>query len=167
MEALEGYFQLQKKHEDAGEVWISGLLDRSKPDTQDLMIIADCFARMGCVARILAPVHFKSDDYEVIFGPLIGTRYERKCPDLCVDGHFYEYESFVRPWNKRKLSNMLTDGLRQSDKLILDCRGGSLNKTNPHSRSLGFRRGQCYRHIPIKIQGYPKVPCKEAHRGAL
>lgn len=124
MEALEGYFQLQKKYEDAGEVWISGLLDRSKPDTQDLMIIADCFARMGCVARILAPVHFKSDDYKVIFGPLIGTRYERKCPDLCVDGLFYEYESFVRPWNKRKLSNMLTDGLRQSDKLILDCRGG-------------------------------------------
>ena len=61
----------------------------------------------------------------MLFGGLIGTRYEKKCPDLCVDGKYYEYESYVRPWNKRKLSNMLSDGLRQSDRLIIDNRGGA------------------------------------------
>lgn len=125
MEIVEGFFQLYKKYDDAGEVWVSGALDTSKPDTKDLVIIAECFARMGSIVQIPSPVHFKSEEYKAIFGPLMGTRYERKCPDLCVDGVFYEYESYVRPWNKRKLSNMLTDGLRQSDRLIIDCREGA------------------------------------------
>ena len=42
-----------------------------------------------------------------------------------VDGDLFEYESYVRPWNKRKLSNMLTNGLRQSDKIIIDNREGT------------------------------------------
>ena len=42
-----------------------------------------------------------------------------------IDGSYYEYESYVRPWTKRKLSNMLTDGLRQSDRIILDNREGA------------------------------------------
>ena len=42
-----------------------------------------------------------------------------------IDGKYYEYESYVRPWNKRKLSNMLTDGLRQSDRINIDIRNGA------------------------------------------
>ena len=41
-----------------------------------------------------------------------------------IDGNYYEYESYVRPWTKRKLSNMISDGLRQSDRIILDNRDG-------------------------------------------
>ena len=100
-------------------------MDMSKPDSVDLAHIAECFSRMGCEVVILRPVHFKSPDYSAIYGPLIGTKYERKCPDLMIDGKFYEYESYVRPWTKRKLSNMLTDGLRQSDRIILDNREGT------------------------------------------
>ena len=85
---------------------------------------AECFSRMGCVVVIPHPVHFKSEEYKLIYGGLLGTKYERKCPDLIIDGKYYEYESYVRPWNKRKLSNMLTDGLRQSDRLIIDNRDG-------------------------------------------
>ena len=55
----------------------------------------------------------------------MGTKYERKCPDLMINGRFYEYESYVRPWAKRKLSNMITDGLRQSDRIIIDNRTGA------------------------------------------
>ena len=98
-----------ESNEKVGSVRIMGGMDMSKPDTVDLIHIAECFARMGCEVVIL----------------LIGTKYERKCPDLMIDGYYYEYESYVRPWAKRKLSNMITDGLRQSDRIILDNRDGA------------------------------------------
>ena len=119
------YRMLNNLKEKMGTVRIMEGLDMSKPDSVDLLHIADSFARMGCDVVILHPVHFKSPEYAAIYGPLIGTKYERKCPDLMVDGKYYEYESYVRPWTKRKLSNMLTDGLRQSDKIILDNRDGT------------------------------------------
>ena len=112
-------------NENAGSVQLMDGLDMSKSDSADLIHIAECFARLGCEVVILHPVHFKSLEYATIYGPLIGTKYERKCPDLMIDGHYYEYESYVRPWAKRKLSNMITDGLRQSDRIILDNRNGA------------------------------------------
>ena len=124
MEIPEGLFFLKTKYDNAGEVWESKDLDHSKSDYLDINIIADRFARMGHTVRILSPIHFKSPLYSQIYGGLIGTRYERKCPDLLIDDKYYEYESYQRPWNKRKLANMLTDGLRQSDNVILDNRDG-------------------------------------------
>ena len=125
MEILEGLFHLEKQYIDGGSVWVMPGLDLSKPDSVDLVHIADCFAKMGCTVAIPVPIHFKSETYSLVYGDLAGTKYERKCPDLIVNGRFYEYESYVRPWNKRKLSNMLTDGLRQSDRIIMDNRDGS------------------------------------------
>lgn len=125
MEILEGLFHLSKHYEDAGDVWIVDGLDLSKPDTHDIVHIAECFARFGCSVIVPRPVHFKSDLYAQLFGDLIGTRFERKCPDLIVNNQFYEYESYVRPWNKRKLANMLSDGLKQSDRIIIDNRNGT------------------------------------------
>lgn len=110
---------------NVGTVRMTEELDMSKPDSTDLIHIAECFARMGCEVVVLHPVHYKSKEYAAIYGPLIGTKYERKCPDLMIDGNYYEYESYVRPWAKRKLSNMITDGLRQSDRIILDNRNGA------------------------------------------
>ena len=99
--------------------------DTSKPDSADLLHIAECFAKMDSDVAVLKPIHFKSPEYAAVYGPLIGTKYERKCPDLIIDGKFYEYESYVRPWVKRKLSNMITSGLRQSDRIIIDNRDGA------------------------------------------
>ena len=114
-----------ESNESLGSVRMMDGLDLSKPDSTDLKHIAECFARMGCEVVILHPVHYKSPEYAAIYGPLLGTKYERKCPDLLIDGNYYEYESYVRPWAKRKLSNMITDGLRQSDRIILDNRDGA------------------------------------------
>ena len=124
MEIPQGLFQKNDALSHSGEVWIMAGLDTSKPDTQDLFHISECFSRMGYEVVIPRPVHYKSEEYKSIYGGLLGTKYERKCPDLIIDGNYYEYESYVRPWNKRKLSNMLSDGLRQSDKLIIDNRDG-------------------------------------------
>ena len=121
-------FALTMKNESykcVGTVRIMDGFDHSKSDSTDLKHIAECFARMGCDVVVLHPLHFKSSEYSVVYGSLIGTKFERKCPDLMIDGHYYEYESYVRPWTKRKLSNMSTDGLRQSDRIILDNRGGA------------------------------------------
>ena len=98
--------------------------DYSKPDAKDLMHIAECFASSGRDVVLLKPIHYKSVEYIQVYGPLMGTRYERKCPDMMIDGQYYEYESYTRPWRKRKLSNMITSGLRQSDRIILDNRDG-------------------------------------------
>ena len=59
-----------------------------------------------------------------------GTPYWGKCPDFCVDGVWYEHEGYDE---KKDLTDpkkqaatfckMLTRGLKQSDKVILeDCR---------------------------------------------
>ena len=58
--------------------------------------------------------------YECIYGSLIGTKYEGKCPDLEIDGNWYEHEGFVTENPKRALKNMLNDGLKQSNRLIID-----------------------------------------------
>ena len=55
-----------------------------------------------------------------MFGGLKGTKYERKCPDLIVDGRYYEYEGYTGQWSKRKLKNMLSHGLKQSDRIIIN-----------------------------------------------
>lgn len=84
-----------------GTVRIMDGLDLSKPDSTDLIHIAESFARMGCEVVILHPIHFKALEYATVYGPLLGTKFERKCPDLMINGKFYEYESYVRPWSKR------------------------------------------------------------------
>ncbi len=125
MENTKGYFHLHKQFDPAGEVWVPDGLDTSKADAIDIMSIADSFAKEGSIIKVLKPFHYKSDAYKEVFANLIGTKYERKCPDLLVDDAFYEYESYSRPWNKRKLSNMLTHGLRQSNRVIIDNRDGT------------------------------------------
>ena len=62
----------------------------------------------------------KSEAYKKVYAKFIGTRYEGKCPDFEVNGKFYEYEGFVKPWNKRKIKNMLTHGMKQSSNVVID-----------------------------------------------
>ena len=47
----------RESNEKVGSVRIMDGLEMSKPDTADLIHIAECFARMGCEVVILHPVH--------------------------------------------------------------------------------------------------------------
>ncbi len=118
-------FEIYIDYPGGGKVWLMQGLDTSGLDYEDILAIAKCLANSGHEVKVLHAVHYKDPLYREVFGELIGTRYYRKCPDLMVDGYLYEYESYMRPWNKRKLSNMLTNGLRQSDRIIIDNRGGT------------------------------------------
>ena len=58
---------------------------------------------------------------------LFATRkaYKRKCPDLC-NNIFYEYESFKK-FTDNTLSKMISEGLSQSDIIIIDLKGTGLS----------------------------------------
>ena len=101
-------------------------VDKTKADYRTIRTIAMRFAEMEKAVYIPPVVHHKSEEYRLIFGQLMGTKYERKCPDLIVDEVFYEYEGYQRPWNRRKIKNMLAHGVVQSSFLIIDnTRGGA------------------------------------------
>ena len=50
----------------------------------------------------------------------MGTKFEGKCPDLLIDGKWYEHEGFTSDNPKRAFRNMLTHGLKQSNRIIID-----------------------------------------------
>ncbi len=116
--------KLEKQFENGGLLYIHPDIDKKKSDYKKLKTLGTEFAREGHTVKLTPAVHFKSKEYQDIYGTLIGTPYERKCPDLSIDGIFYEFESFVRPWRKKKVKHMLSYGLRQAPNLIMDNTGG-------------------------------------------
>ena len=112
-------FVLNKQYPDGGKIWQMLGIDTSESDYDDILLVANCFARMGHEVKILHAIHYKDSLYRKVFGELIGTRYYRKCPDLLVDGDFYEYESFTSADSKNAFRNMLHNGLMQSNNLVI------------------------------------------------
>ena len=103
-----------------GIVKINNLVNPGDSDYADLVRIAENFAKEGTVAsltpKMSRPPKFR---YECIYGDLVGTKYEGKCPDLNIDGKWYEFEEFTTANPKRALKNMLNNGLKQSNRLII------------------------------------------------
>lgn len=104
-----------------GTIEISHLVNREDSDYQKLMDVARHFAKDGAVValtpKMTRPATF---EYDCVYASLRGTRYEGKCPDLKIGDHWYEHEGFVTTNPKRAFSNMMNDGLKQSDRLIID-----------------------------------------------
>ena len=101
---------------------------KKKADHKDLITISRFFAQKGESVTITTDIHFKDEKYKEVFGALIGTKYERKCPDLIIKGKFYEYESFVPPFSKKKVSTMLKKGLLQSSQIIINNNKGASDR---------------------------------------
>ncbi|MBQ9891890.1 MAG: hypothetical protein IJM35_01905 [Bacteroidales bacterium] len=121
-------FSIYREYGNGGKVLLMKGLDKTKPDYHDILTIACRFACRGQEVKVLSPVHYKDLLYHMVFGDLIGTRCWRKCPDLSIDGLFYEYESYVRPWNKKKVSRMLSNGMGQSSHIIIDNNKGAADR---------------------------------------
>ena len=85
---------------------------------------AEFFARQGRVV-VMTPkldVPYKNPAYDMIYGSLRGTPYYGKCPDLLVDGVWYEHEGFCGDNPKRSFRNMCNHGFKQSSRIIIeDC----------------------------------------------
>ena len=154
-EAFFRHFALYHEYESGGSVWLMKGLDPAASDYHDLLDIARIWARQGREVLVLAPVHFKDPLYTEIYGPLIGTKYDWKCPDMLVDGEFYEYESFQPPWKRDKISKMLKNGLRQAPRVILKNRKGGSHRfyiRNIQTRiRLGMQISEVWLYEPEKL----------------
>ncbi|GHT69793.1 hypothetical protein FACS189452_10550 [Bacteroidia bacterium] len=118
------YFSPLKSFPNGGLIEIiDGYIKKS--DHDDLIAIAHFFAQQGKIVQIPTDIHFKNELYRHIFGKLMGTIYERRCPDLIIDGEFYEYESYVPPFKKEKIFHMISKGLQQSSRIIINNDSGA------------------------------------------
>ncbi|MCH5235536.1 MAG: minor capsid protein [Muribaculaceae bacterium] len=104
-----------------GEIEISNLVNRNDSDFDRLMDVAKCFASEGkkvwLTPKMSRPAKF---DYDCVYGALKGTIYYGKCPDIKIGDYWYEHEGFITQNPKRAFRNMLNDGLKQSDRLIIE-----------------------------------------------
>lgn len=107
---------------NGGKVVVYNAIDRSTDDFRRILSCAKYFAQQGkhVVMPPMLKVPYKNPVYDKIFGTLRGTPYYGKCPDLLVDGVWYEHEGFTNPNPKSNFSNMLRRGLAQSDRIIIE-----------------------------------------------
>ena len=121
---VRGRYELlgEKRQEGKGTVTIHQNVNRSDGDFEKLNEIATFFAKEQGAEVILTPRITRSSKfhYECVYSSLIGTKYEGKCPDLCINGIWYEHEGFKSSNPKNAFRNMMRDGLIQCDRLIID-----------------------------------------------
>ena len=121
---LHGRFEQigEKRQEGNGTVTIHTLINRNDSDFNKLNDIATFFAKEQGAEVLLTPKMSRPPkfQYECVYGSLVGTKYEGKCPDLCINGVWYEHEGFISSNPKTAFRNMMNHGLKQSDHLIID-----------------------------------------------
>ncbi len=116
---IEENFDIYKKYGNGGVIQTAKGIEKGS-DYKDILTIARNFAENGDIVKVTTKLHHKDLRYDEAFGMLRGTVYERKCPDLIINGITYEYEGYAGEWTKRKISNMLSHGLKQADRVIID-----------------------------------------------
>lgn len=111
-----------EQYPNGGCVVVFNSIDRETDDFQRILSCAKHFAKQGKLS-IMTPkldVPYKNPAYDKIYGSLKGTPYYGKCPDLCVDGIWYEHEGFTGCFAKKSFRNMCNHGSKQSAKIIVD-----------------------------------------------
>ena len=103
-------------------VVVYNAIDRTTGDFRRILSCAKFFAQQGkqVVMPPMLKVPYKNPVYDQIFGTLRGTPYYGKCPDLLVDGVWYEHEGFTSVNPKTNFANMCNRGFRQSDRIIIE-----------------------------------------------
>lgn len=114
-------YEVKKEYANGGKVQVHQLVNPHDSDYGKLMSVADFFAQQGADVKLTPkmsrPPKFV---YQNIYHSLMGTKFEGKCPDMLIDGKWYEHEGFTSDNPKRAFKNMLNDGLKQSNRLIID-----------------------------------------------
>ena len=110
------------RHTNGGSLTVYNSIDRTTGDFHRILSCAEYFARQGRTV-VMTPkldVPYKNPAYDLVYGTLRGTPYYGKCPDLLVDGVWYEHEGFCGSNPKRSFRNMCNHGFKQSDKIIIE-----------------------------------------------
>lgn len=117
-------FKLEREYENGGKILISELVCREDSDFPKLIQIAEHFASQGSkvelTPRMYRPSKTKYISYYMDLLFYKQAKYANKCPDLRIDGIWYEHEGYVTTDSRNAINNMLKHGLKQSDRLILD-----------------------------------------------
>ena len=114
-------FRIVATFENGGWVAVHEHVSEQESDYQKLMTIALFFAKRGKQVTLTPKLtRFPKFEYARIYGSLIGTKYEGKCPDMLIDSKLYEHEGFTSNNPKNAFRNMLTHGLKQASKLIIE-----------------------------------------------
>lgn len=118
-----------KIYKNGGKIISSNLVDVKANDYERVYQCCDHFAEKGYVAEIMPSFSspLKSETYKQLYKGLKDTKYYGKCPDIQIDGKFYEHEGFVGDITTmtfktafKKATNMIGRGVKQSDKIIID-----------------------------------------------
>ena len=116
--------EVLSRYPNGGTLTVYNSIDRTTGDFHRIRCCAEFFARQGKMV-VMTPkldVPYKNPAYDMIYGSLKGTPYYGKCPDLLVNGVWYEHEGYSNVNPKTNFSNMMKRGLRQSNRVILeDC----------------------------------------------
>jgi len=117
--------RVQKMLEEAyNKITIYPEVNRNSNDYKGVLESAEFFAKEGRKVEILPDFNGGAftNDYKKYFSDLINTKYEGKCPDLRLNGIYYEHENFTTDKPKKALKNMLNGGIKQASHLIIeDC----------------------------------------------
>ena len=104
-----------------GVIKISRLIDKNSSDYKKLYQIAEHFSKDGVTVELTPKMSGRAPFlYDCIYGDLKGTKFYGKCPDMRINGVWYEHEGVTTGRGKRAFSNMMRRGLEQSDRIIID-----------------------------------------------
>ena len=114
-------YETKKEYPNGGKVQVHQLVNPADGDYGKLMGTANFFAKQGADVK-LTPKMSRPQKfvYQNIYHSLMGTKFEGKCPDMLINGKWYEHEGFTSDNPKRAFRNMLTHGLKQSNRIIID-----------------------------------------------
>ena len=114
-------FRIVATFENGGRLFIHKNVSERDSDYHKLHAAALFFAKQGRHV-VLTPKLTRSPNFEYaqIYSSLMGTKYEGKCPDMLIDGKWYEHEGFTSDNPKNAFRNMLTHGLKQASRLIIE-----------------------------------------------
>ncbi len=146
-------FETVKSFDNGGEVAVHDLVNRKAGDYQDVLTICTHFAKGGSKTKILPQVHFKNPLYKSLYGDLIGTPFENKCPDFKVENHFYEYESHSRPFKPNKVRKMISRGIEQSSRIVIDNSDGATDNYILKTIKNRLREGQLINEVWLFEKG--------------
>lgn len=156
---IEDYlpYTVAKKYENGGQVRIYKEVDKKASDYKPIYNICNQFAKDGKVCEITPRIHFKNEQYKDVYGSLIGTKYENKCPDFKVDGVCYEFEGYTSPFTKKKISNMISKGLKQSSRVVIDNTKGASDRIIKKSLQNRLRNGQDIEELWVYEKGEVRI----------
>ncbi len=129
-----------KKYKNGGQVIQCDLVDVKASDYERVLKVADYWAKQGDIVEIMPKLNTYNDPlYDILFKELKNTKYFGKMPDLKRNNVFYEHEGSGGGKPKRVLSNMISRGLKQSDKIIID----KVNFSNDYlNKLIKFRKNE-------------------------